>query len=482
MNNKKIASLLLVLPLVLAPPAQAEELSLQEAAQRLIDNYPDIRLGKLRMDRAQQGPVIADSQLGWQLFANAGASHDLTIYNVAADQTTAGLGVQKQFSGGGTVGLNGGYSHTDQISPLPGALDPLTYQTTDLSYRQPLRRGAGNPQYKHSINSARAGIQIARANHMAVLAGRMQQLIDTYHGAALTLARMENAKSGVARAERLKQFIINNSRLGLTERKDLLQAEAQVQALNAELKSVQTLWEIQRTGLNRLIGRPWDEEFTTRILTPSASLSVEPEQVINEALAISPERTRLQAQLKIAESALRLAKDQHKSKFDVVVSVGTRQGSAPGFDQNEVAGSAGIEFQRPLSKRGLDAALVQAKLDHDIMRDDLRRAEDDVRYQVRSLLAEISTIEASLAAYQSRLATEREKMSETRKRYRQGRADTSQLIQFENELHFAELAASQQQIELARKHLLLKLARGTLWQDLGLRNTGLAGTGEGEQQ
>jgi len=68
---------------------------------------------------------------------------------------------------------------------------------------------------------------------------------------------------------------------------------------------------------------------------------------------------------------------------------------------------------------------------------------------------------------------EKQKVAETRERYRSGRADTTQLLLFENELHQAEYSVDQLTLELARKQQTLKLLRGVIWDEMQLENTGL---------
>jgi len=474
MKNKKPAYLGFAFLILLSGVAEAADpLTLRKTVQRVIDEYPSVRLSRLQLDKARQDIVTAESQLGWQLSANAGVGHDVGFTNSPVDSQKASLGMQKQLSSGGTVGVSGSYSYEDAAQPLLAGVDPLTRTNADLSYRLPLRQGSGNPLYKQAETGAYAGFDIARAGHRGLLTSVTQQVIDLYYGVAATQARMKNAQTAVERADRLLAFVRNNSRLGLTEKKDILQAEAQLRATRADLEGVKTAWEQQRTNLNRLMGRPWDEEIVVSPADGPAVNSNNVDALIAESEANNADLVRLEAQLKIAEATLKVAKDKYKSKVDLVMTAGTRNGSWPGNSASDYAATVNLEFQRPLSRQGLKAQVFKAQLDQDIARREIEKTRDDIRYRIRGLVSEITTTQAALSALKERLATEREKMEETQYRYRNGRADTSQVIQFENELSFAELSVDQQEIELARKQHSLQLLRGNFWTANQLENTGL---------
>ena len=93
---------------------------------------------------------------------------------------------------------------------------------------------------------------------------------------------------------------------------------------------------------------------------------------------------------------------------------------------------------------------------------------EDLKYDLSSLLAEIEVANHALKAYQQSVKSENSKLKEAEQRYRAGRTDTDQLIQFEAELAAAELAYELQRIELARRDRNLDLLRGTVWKQVRL--------------
>lgn len=468
----------LMLPVVGGTATAAESLTLRQTIQRVINNYPSLTIGKLQLDKAAQEIAKSNSLLGWQLNANGGVSHDLGFTNAPVDTVNAGVGIQRQLKSGGTLGFQGGYQYSDNSVPFTGFPNPLTTTKADIQYTKPLGQGAGNPAYNQSKVAAESGLEIARANHRGVLNQVVQQTIDLYYALATTQASMHNAADGASNAEHLLKFVKSNERLGLAEKKDLLQAEAQLKAQRAALDSIKSAWEQQRTNLNRLMGRPWNEEFELTSVHNEGTVAPTSDKYIREAEAVSPEINSAEEQLKISESALKVAKDKYKSKLDLVLSAGLRNGfgpvaSKPDFNKSDYAASATIQYQRPLSRQGLEAEVYEAQISQDIARRQIKQARDDLRYKVEGLVSELDTGQTALNTSKSRLEVEKEKLAETRERYRTGRANTTQLIQFENELNQAEFSVDQQTLELARKQQTLKLLRGVLWDEMQLEHTGL---------
>jgi len=475
--NKKLVSFLLItlttLPLT-RPVQAAESLTLRKAVQQVIDTYPAIRVSKLQLDKAGQEIIRADSMLGWQMNMEVGAAHDTGLSIYPADTITAGGGIQRQLESGGTLGIQGGYNTVDNTKdPTISGILPLTTTQADVTYLKPLRQGAGNPLYKQIAVSAESGLTIARAGHRSLLNQVAQQTIDLYYGLAVIQARKKTAEYGLDRAQRFLEYVQRNNRLGLAEKKDLLQAEAQLRAQKADLESLNINWEQQRTNLNRLMGRPWNEEFELVSINSEGLPTQDVDKLINEVESVNPDVTRLEAQISIADSSLDLAKDKYKSKLDLVMSAGTRTGSGTGLNEVDYAASVKLKYQRPVSNRGLKAELFQAQIGRDISRRELDKTKDDLRYQVQGLVSELQTGKLALEASKKRLETEQAKLKETFQLHRTGRANTSQVIQFENETNFAEFAVQQQTIDLARKEQTLKLLRGSLWNEFQLMNTGL---------
>jgi outer membrane protein TolC len=454
-----------------APALAAETLTFAGALQRTVDTYPSLPAAEKRVARAREEIGAVESTLGWNLGASAGLSRDTSFLGLPSDRVETGANLERQLEGGGSVGVNASLAHEDasqSFSPLlPNPADTLGL---DLSYRQPLARGAGNPEYQQGLASARAGVDLSRADRSALYDELARETADLFYAAALTRARIENARLSIDRAERLKRFLQDNLRLGIAEEKDMLQAEARLRTRRAELEALKVTWNQQRASLNRLMGRPWEAEFVPAVDAGAAAPLPPLPALIEQAESRDPDLARGRARVRIAEATIERSRDARQDVIDVVYSVGTRSRSGDTADgslnDDDVVGGVRLEYSRALDRRGVDAALNQAQLDRDIALQDMEVVRRNLRYRISGLTAEIDAAHSALRSYRSSLAAENAKLDEAIERYRTGRIDTSELIQFENDLHTVELLSEQQAIDLARKHTELALLTGRLWGNI----------------
>lgn len=450
-------------------PAQAESLTYMQVLQGVLETYPTLQVAALQLDRARQENARVESQLGWSFNAQTGAGRELSIIGAPVDRAEAGAGIDRRLASGGSIGLGANYLHEESSQTLsPLIPNPSTNAGVDLRYRHPLGRGAGNPDYTQGLLSAQAQVDFAEATRRGAYDDIARQVANVFYAAALTAARIENARRAIDRAERLKTYIRERLQLGLAEKKDVLQAEAQWRARRAEHQGLIIVWNQQRTSLNRLMGKAFDSELTPLIPNKIQRTSESLQSWLDEARQHSPLLQQAQAQIALADAAIARRKDAHKDNLDLVFSLGgrTRSGELPAGndDQTEAIGGVRLEYSRALDQRGLDAELRQALLDRDIAREQQRLAQEDLQYGVASLAAEIDANFASLDGFSASLAAEEAKLSEARERYRQGREETDRLIQFASELSAAEFAAEQQNIDLTRRLIEVDVVRGVVWQ------------------
>ena len=449
--------------------AAENELSFEQMLQRVLDSYPSLQVAARQVERARLENNRIESQLGWNLGARAGFSRDLSLIGAPTDRSEVSASLQRRLSTGASVGLEGGYAHEDASATLsPAFPNPVTTGRLDLSWRQPLLKGAGNPDYKLGIASADAGSVIAESDRRALRDQVTSQLAGIFYNAASTRARIRNAENAIVRTGRLKKYIQDRSLLGLVEEKDLLQADAQLAARQAERDALLVIWNQQAASLNRLMGRPWDESF---VPVAASVHEAADDQATSLKLAEdnSPDIMRNRARLSLADAAIARSRDAARDSLDVVFSVGNRTRSGDttvgaAVDDSEMVGGVRVEYARALDRRGYEAELSQAQLDRDIALREIGKAQDDLRYNVSGLLSEIDATDNALKSYRDSLAREQAKLAEAERRYRRGRTETDRLIQYETELTFADLSVELQTIELARRHMALDLYEGTLWQ------------------
>ena len=469
--------------------ASAEEMTLVQVLQRVVDHYPSLKTAAIQVERARQTSKTIDSQLGWQLAAQAGAQRDSTLFGTPTDVIDVGGRLSRTLESGSILSFEASARREDSEGVFsPVIPNPSTTTNVDITYRKPLAKGSDNPLYTEGLAAAKAEVAASRAESETLYDQIASQVIDLYISAATIKARMHNKERAITRAKRLQNFINDRASLGISEDKDILQVNAQISSLQAELGALQTLWQKQLISLNRLMGREWSADLVipqSVWLTASTSDFNALFQAVKDH---SPEIHSVDARIELADSAIRVRRDEREDNVDLVLFVGNRtQDGDTGFgdiDESEVVGGIRLEFKQSVDKIGVDAELYQAQLDRSAALQDKRQLIEDLQYELSSLLAEIEANKDAIKAYKLSVSNEKKKLDDAVKRYRTGRTETDLLIRFEDELSQAEFALELQRLELVRRQYNLKLLQGKLWDTINLPvyNNFVTKTPNGSQQ
>ena len=468
--NHPFRYMLILFAVINYPVHAGLTLTAEQVLQRMLQSQPSLEVALLQVERARLETPAVNSQLGWVLNGQAGTSRELSFTGAPSNRIDVGAGIQRKLSSGSSVGVDSSYVREDSEIPFfSGYPNPANTTSVDFNYRTPLGQGSANPVYQHELISAEAGTSIAIAESKKLRDQLSIQALNLFYSGALTIARMQNAEAVIDRSRRLRKFIEKNIYLGVNEKKDRLQIDALLDGAEAELKSLRVTWEQQRTALNRLIGQPWQIDFTPD-LGDLPEVDSKVDKIMQQVLENSHDLAIETARLKIVEAYINRNRDQQRNKFDLVFSVGGRNISGDAaignINQSDYAGGFRLEFSRSLDRQGVDARLNQAQLDRSIALKQIQDIKIALNYQVNGLLSEISAIKAALTDSETRLASEQNKYKEGNSRYRTGRTDLSELIQFENDLRLAQLGVDIKRIELIGKHAEVELLRGSRWSEI----------------
>lgn len=448
--------------------AQTSQLTLEQVLQKVIDHYPSIRLATLQVEKAREDSIKAESQLSWQLNANAGVARETNLIGSSTDQMKLGAGLSRRLESGGDLGFNASILRDDaEDSFAPTIPNPSTKTRLDINYRHPLQQGSENSQYEESKTAAAAALQLAQGETIALYDRLASEVLEVYLAAATTHVRIQNTDKAIQRSLRLKDYIASEVSLGLSEEKDSLQIDARLATNRADKQSLQVLWQQQMVSLNRLMDQQWQKEFV-----PLIELQQDVPNAYDELYARAMQQDaalkQIEARLILADSAIRLSRDKRQDQLDLVMYLGneTNQGDVAvgDFDESQMVGGVSLEFRRGLDKSGLDAELRQAHLDRELVLQDKKLLLQNLQYRVASLQAETESAQVAVQAFASSVRAESAKLREATQRYKDGRIETDRIIDFEAQLSSAELAYELQKIELARRYYQLDLLIGSIWQ------------------
>ena len=451
----------------------AENLSLQQILQRVVDHYPSVKTAALQVQRASQENIKVESQLSWLLNGKAAYTRDTSLFGTGTDRYSLAGGLNRNLSSGGLLGFNASVSSEDAEDTFgPTIPNPSTKTRLDINYRHRFQKGSGNPGYTEGKIAADVAKQFALSDRLSLYDALAAQVIEQYLFARSTLARIKSIDKTIERGRRLKKYIDDEFKLGLSEEKDVLQVNARLSINDADKKSLQVLWQQQLISLNRLMGRSWDKG-----LTPQTKLIRLQNLTFNDVFVQTeehnPDLKRITARLQLAESEIRNSRDLRKDELDLVMFVGNEinQGDTTAgedLSESEIIGGISLEFNRGLDKSGFNAALRQAQYDRGIVLQDRKQILEDILYNISSLLAEIKSAEQALAAFGLSVKAEQKKLDEAVSRYRDGRIETDRIIEFESQLANAELSYDLQSIELSRRYHAVDLLRGSIWNKVHL--------------
>ncbi|MCW8934000.1 MAG: TolC family protein [Gammaproteobacteria bacterium] len=468
----KFANINIVLVCIsfLVTSASAENLSLQQVLQRVVDHYPAIKSAAYQVEKASQENIKVESQLSWLLNSKAGYARETSLFGTATDRYNMGAGVNRSLDNGGLLGFNASIAKEDAADTFgPSIPNPSTKSRLDVNYRHKFAKGAGNPLYAEGMESAQAGELLALSDKLSLYDQLASQVIDLYLASATTQARINSIDKTIERALRLKKYIEDEFKLGLSEEKDVLQVDARLRINEADKISLQVAMQKQVISLNRLMGRAWDKPLLTDIKIEPLNLKSY-NQLYQQSQSHSPALKRIDARLQLADSSIRSSRDKRKDDLDLVLYVGNEfndgDTASGNLDESEIVGGISVEFNRGLDKSGFDAQLRQAHYDKGIALEDKKQILEDLQYNISSLLAEIKSSEQALNAFKNSVKAEDKKLKEAITRYEDGRIETDRIIDFESQLSVAELSLDLQSIELTRRYHQLNVIRGFIWKDV----------------
>ena len=442
-----------------------------QLAGRVLEVYPTLKIAEMEIEQAVQEKRQIESSLSWLLNGAVGLTHDLTGVGTPSDRFDINSSINRQLESGGIVSLSAGYRYEDStFSFSPSFPNPAHTTSIDLSYRLPLSQGYGNPVYNEGVATADASYKLAKSNLSLIRISLMQQAKDVFYTFTLLEKRKKNAIQAINRTKKLSQYINKNMTLGLSEQKDQLQVKAQLDSAIAQLSVVQLQWNELSNSLNRLLVNKSTIKFRPILISALKVNHTDINELIKITEKYHPSAKIAQARVDIAQSQINSAKDVKKDNLDLVMSVGTRtsngENNTGSVSEQDWAGAVSIQFKHLFDDRGVTAKYKQSLIEKNIAKQNLKKVNDDIYFTVTRLNSEISLAKLALNDSYQRLNSESLKLKEAEMRFRTGRADTAQLIQFQNEFSSAELNYQSQKIELNKRIIDLQIYSGEFLSEL----------------
>ncbi|HEC27512.1 MAG TPA: TolC family protein [Gammaproteobacteria bacterium] len=449
---------------------EVESKTYEAVLTRVIAVYPNLQSAILQIQRSTLELNRIYATLGWNAKASTSFSHDLAIFGTPANILIARGALTRKLESGDSITLDASYNRTDNdVVFIPSLPNPSNDSAVNLSYRRPLLKGAGNIEYQSLQDAAKARIESSKADEYKLRDVLARQIATLYFGLATIEVNLANTRDGIDRLRRLYKYVVRNKKLGISEEKDILQSQARLDRKLAALTALETAKNQQLYNLNRLMNIPATTQFTSRL--NYSKQDVPSRQILHdEVFNYSPSLRNAYASKKVAESNIKIQRDNKKDIIDVIVSVGARVKTGPAqntyVDKSDLAGKVGLEYRAALDKQGLHATLQQALLNRDIAVNQIRQLDIDLNNEIDRLRGLIDDQEKSITSNIRLKRAEQKKFDEAVSRFRTGRTTTADLIIFEEDLSLAESALANSQVDLVSTLNELARLRGVVWEDL----------------
>jgi len=472
--------------IAMAPALAGEPVTLAKVVQTVLTQHPDLAVNLIDTAIAKTEIQSAEGLLDINYSAAITASDEeipVSSDFQASESRIANLSgsISKPLASGGTLGAEINYSRTSQgfVSPLAAQLakfNPEYQNQIDVSYRHPLLRGSGRPDYHKGLDAARADVRASEIQQRSIAHELSLKALNAYYQLAADGISVELARQAVGRARQLLKYQRSRERFGLIEKADRLQAEALLAARNTELQQSMAQREANATILNRLMLRRPD----TPITLPAAVDPIIPKApAIKDATAEAqmqrPELQALTAQLEAAEARLAILQDTETLQLDAVAQLGTRSldssaslAAARGFSISDRFASLSLEISDTIVNNKAKSEIRKAELTRQRVLAEQTRTLEQIRDELANAITAINTGRPTLVLARQEAVAEKRKFEAEMQRYREGRSDTATLVQFEGDLRSAELRSELQHVTLLLAERQLAWAKGSLMQELGI--------------
>jgi outer membrane protein TolC len=450
--------------------ATAEELNLSQALQRLIDYYPTLQIAKLKTEQASWEINNVKNRLSWKLNGAAGMVHDVSAFGTPFDRFEASANLDRKLSSGHSVGVSGRYQYNDDSFVINNSLpNPSQSLDFDINYRIPLGQGEDNIGYHQSLLIAETQKNIEELNRKAILKSLTGNIVSLFHEISSLEQRMLYTKASIQRSRRLKQYIVRNKELGLYEDKDVLEANAQLLKVIAERESISLALSEQKNTLRKLLGMDTGSLIDISI-NRLPSHGMDEDELLSSAKNDDPLLQIKMRTLDIADANIRIALNENSDKKDMVLSLGARtlngDSATESISEEDYAAQIRFEYEYDLGRHAYTSRIEKIKRQKDIILQEVRLNQDSIKYELTALLDKIKKQHSLINKLKQHQQVSSSKLNDALNRYKQGRIDTTRLIQFENDLHLANLDLSSANTNLSHSEINLSLLTGRLLSQL----------------
>lgn len=283
--------------------------------------------------------------------------------------------------------LNMGWVGQRQQENNSGSERDVLRQNLELTFKQPLLRGAGAKVNRADIEVARITETIYLLDLKSILIDKITEIIVSYRS---VLQAQEQVKIALQSLENAKKEVENTQVFidaGRKPRADLITVQAQVADREIALLSSQNNLKQRRLDLLELLDI--DEDVN---IMASENLEIQPptldiDRIRQSSLEHQP--IYLQARLNLERAKTQLIIAENNRRWNIDVETVVRHDPAPNIIENRTELSAGLTFSKALGDHSIERDFQRSKVDISKAENNLKETMQNVNTEVTKNLQDI---------------------------------------------------------------------------------------------
>lgn len=421
------------------------------------------------------GGDITDRRTVAERQSRAGSSTE----NQIADTITGNISLDKYFSSGTNVSLDGSSSYTD--SSLYS--DTFVSNRLGITVTQALLQGADIRANMASIRQANLDTIISEYE----LRGFSEVLLDEVEQAfwdyALARKQIEIYTKSLDLAQKQMNEIEEKIKIGTLAETELAAAKAEYALRSENLINARSSLSISRLRLLRLLNPSkeinWNMEINLQYQAALPEITLDDiEPHVQVALKMRPDLN--EARLRIRRGELEVVKTKNGllPKLDAFITYG-KSGYSNSFhdalsnmDEDRYDAAFGLTFQYPVSNQAAQARYTRSVLNKEQMLKSLDNLVQLVQVDVRSAYIEVTRTREQISATTATRILQEEKLRVENEKFNVGRSTSLLVAQAQRDLVESQIAEIRATVNYLKAMVSLYDSEGSLLQRRGISAPG----------
>ncbi|NKB25355.1 MAG: hypothetical protein GKR87_13455 [Kiritimatiellae bacterium] len=372
------------------------------------------------------------------------------------------------FSKGTILELSSGLNHFKFPNSQTG-INEIDISLLSLSLSQPLFKNAKGQLDQARIREARLGYEQSELEFLYQRDLLTLRIYEAYWDLYAAQKGYETNQEALERSKRLLEINRKKYEDGLLDETDILAIEASLATREIDVLDRQNAVATQRDHLMRIIHVPFAEwgrvEVVYDLTLPNPTNRIDALNGYETALLNRQDYAALQKAVEQAETFVTLKKEEMKSTLLLTGRLGqgdtdTTISDSFGFDDTQWA--IGLEWEMAWGRKRKKSALRQAEILLEQANERVQEHKLLIAWESQKAARELRVAQKRISATQKSQKLETHKLTLENEKLHQGRSSIHRILEYQDDLEFAELASFQSIADYEKKQAQHKLVQGTL--------------------